>query len=108
MEGITDGRAVDTCFHCGLLYPEACARDCPRCGRRMRYQPAIFMDEPALRDALRARADAYAGAAGTDARRRCLHALLALVHDHAPASLRLLAELGGPDLDALRRAYEAL
>ena len=38
MEGIRDGRAVDRCFYCALLYPNL--KSCPRCGNRLHYQPA--------------------------------------------------------------------
>ncbi|ACY15995.1 hypothetical protein [Haliangium ochraceum] len=129
MEGIFDGRAVDTCFYCALLYPAAGADDlpgesdesddpadhdegdefaaadeCPICDRRMRYRPAADMSDPALREAVAGRLAAYRQAPSMPA----LRALLELVHDFAPASLAQLRALGGPRIEALRDAYEAL
>lgn len=125
MEGIADGQAVDTCFHCALLYPpspdqardpasppswsgDAGDDDCPRCGQRMRYRPAAIHDEAMLRDRVRQHRDAYVHAATPDDRARGLIALLTLLHDHAPAALAALQSVGGPALDALRRDYESL
>jgi hypothetical protein len=42
MEGIRDGRAIDHCFYCALLYPDL--PECPRCQGKLRYEPAIMMD----------------------------------------------------------------
>jgi hypothetical protein len=105
-----DGRAVDGCFVCELLYPDTCQQDCPRCGRRMRYQPAIMMSDDALRDSVRERVIAFAHA-GPALRQARLIELLEHLHRFAPVSLDILDELGGagaPDLDALRRAYQSL
>jgi hypothetical protein len=105
-----DGRAVDGCFVCELLYPDAYQHDCPRCGRRMRYQPAIMMSEAALRDSVHERVLAFAHA-GPRLRQARLIELLEHLHRFAPASLYSLDELGdacAPDLDELRRDYQAL
>jgi hypothetical protein len=102
-----DGRAVDGCFVCELLYPDQHPHDCPRCGRRMRYQPAIMMSDAALRDSVRERVLALAHAA-PQARGARLIELLEHLHRFAPASLDVLGELGAPDLDALRRDYHSL
>lgn len=113
MEGIFDGQAVDSCFYCALLYPaEATGTDtqddCPVCGGRMRYRPAAMMSDVDLRAHLRRYRDAYVQAAGADERRQRMLALLTHLHDYAPASLAMLADAGGPTLDALRRDYETL
>ncbi len=42
MEGISDGRAVDRCYFCDLLYPGLA--ECPVCGNRLRYIPAHMVD----------------------------------------------------------------
>jgi hypothetical protein len=117
VEGIFDGRAVDGCFLCELLYPDAHADDCPRCGRRMRYQPAVMMNETALRDTVRERALAYIDAEPLLRQARLIE-LLEHLHRFAPASLVVLDELGKLDelgdgvgvldLDRLRRDYQAI
>jgi hypothetical protein len=114
VEGIFDGRAVDSCFLCELLYPDAHAEDCPRCGRRMRYQPAVMMNDTALREAVRERALAYMEAEPRLRQQRLIE-LLEHLHRFAPASLVVLDELGqsgdGGDvigLDRLRRDYRSV
>lgn len=99
MEGIYDGGAADTCFECELLYPER-RRPCPRCGSRMRYQPAVMMDEPSLTQAI------VEGLPRLDDREGLL-GLLELVHRFQPRSVELL-ESAGSSIDELRRAWEAL
>lgn len=99
MEGIYDGGAADTCFECELLYPER-SRPCPRCGSRMRYRPAVMMDEPSLSQAI------IAGLRRRDDRDG-LVGLLELVHRFQPRSVELLAS-AGYSIDELRRAWEAL
>ncbi len=42
MEGIVDGRAVDRCYFCELLYPGLAS--CPLCGNRLHYLPAHMED----------------------------------------------------------------
>ena len=46
MEGISDGRALDRCFYCALLFPDV--ESCPRCGNRLRYQPARMAPSQSL------------------------------------------------------------
>lgn len=104
MEGIFDGRAVDGCFYCELLYPEACTDECPRCGRRMSYQPAIMMSDVELGALIRDRVRAFAGADAA-ARPDRLIELCEALHRFAPTSLAILEQLapsGGPTLDDLR------
>ena len=113
MEGIVDGQAMDSCFYCALLYPaEATGADtqddCPLCGGRMRYRPAAMMSDADLGARVREHRDAYVQATDTGERRQRLIALLTLLHDYAPAALAMLADTGGPTLDALRRDFEAL
>lgn len=108
MEGIFDGRAVDGCFLCEFVQPEA--RDCPRCGRRMRYQPAVMMSDAELGDSVRERVRAYVDAELRQRQARLIE-LLEHLHRFAPAALDALAELsdaGAPDLDRLRRDYHIL
>lgn len=108
MEGIVDGRAVDDCFWCGLLHP---GRDeCPRCDRRMRYVAAAMMDDVALAESLAQKVAAYHAADDDDRSGRAerLTALLEQLHGHAPASLTILDELGGPSIATLRREWNAL
>ncbi|WP_428261429.1 hypothetical protein [Haliangium sp.] len=111
MEGIADGRAVDDCFHCALLYPRECRDDCPGCGRRMRWQPASMVSEVALSEQLDVAVAEYEAVGEVATRREALLALLVLLHRYAPVALALLADrarAGGPDLERLRRDYEAL
>ena len=107
MEGIFDGRAVDSCFYCLLLYPGQ--EDCPRCHSRMRYAAAAMMSDADLADALNQSIERYRSPVDSrPARVTALLDLLDLIHRYAPTSLALLGDLGGPALAELRRAYEAL
>lgn len=113
MEGIYDGGAVDTCFVCGLLYPERWQDGCPCCGRRMRYVAAAMMDSLALEATLsnlvaRYRRAREADRFGYPGRLRPLTDLLETIHRFAPDSLSALARIGAYSLDELRLDYEAL
>lgn len=105
MEGIVDGRAVDRCFYCALLYPAR--EDCSRCGRRMRYIAAAMMSAEELAASLGERLASYRQAASKSARAEALIELLELLYRHEPDALAALVELGGPSVDDLRVAYEA-
>jgi hypothetical protein len=109
MEGIVDGAATDSCFVCGLLYPEELAEACPRCGRRMRYEPAALMDPEALAARVREEVEALrrAGDAPVAARRAALEALLSTLHRFSPEALEVCRRAGGPGIEALRAAWEA-
>lgn len=102
MEGIYDGGAHDACFLCALLYPER-PTPCPRCDSRMRYRPAVMMDEPALEQAI---AGGLQRLAGGDPR-AALTAVLDLVYRFQPRSIELLEQYGS-SIEELRESWEAL
>ena len=62
MEGIRDGRAVDTCFYCALLYSEL--DSCPKCKKRLRYDPASMMNAEELEERGQNLLDAFRKAPG--------------------------------------------
>jgi len=97
LEGIRDGRALDNCFVCGLLFPDI--GECPRCGCRMHYVPAESVDIESVVSECLAR---YS----TDPK-AMLEELLTTLHSYAPHSLDLLEAAGGPTLDELRRLWRA-
>lgn len=75
MEGIRDGRPVDDCFVCGLLWPGLIP--CPRCGGGMKWVAAQLVDDDAARARVVAAHDAYLAAPS----RATLEPLLVLLHD---------------------------
>jgi len=107
MEGMYDGAASDSCFLCGLLFPERYQDDCPRCHRRMRYHPAVHMDGPSLEKAIGSAARRYQSADSADKRHR-LEELLTLLHRFAPQSLDSLSFVSELELGQLRKHWKAL
>jgi hypothetical protein len=100
VEGIRDGRADDSCFVCGLLWPGLA--DCPRCEGRMTWRGATAGDDLAILGRI---------ARGWDTWRMSgdpawLETLLDDLHLLQPASLEALRSVGG-DLDQLRQAWQA-
>jgi hypothetical protein len=100
MEGIRDGRADDTCFVCGLLWPGLAS--CPRCEGRMTWRSATAGDELAVLGRIARGWDSWrlSGDAAY------LESLLDDLHLLAPGSLDALRSVGG-DLDQLRQAWRA-
>jgi hypothetical protein len=105
VEGIYDGAARDDCFLCALVEPERYADDCPRCHKRMRYQPAVRMDAPTLERQLGDAVDRYRRAGNQP--RQALEDLLTLLHRFSPDALIMLEERS-LSLDELRAAWRAL
>ena len=106
MEGVYDGAASDDCFLCGLLFPDRYRDDCPRCHRRMRYQPAVQMDSLTLESNVIATAQRYQSAPSTDVAKR-LEELLVLLHRFAPESLTALASATQLQLPELRERWQS-
>lgn len=101
MEGIVDGRAVDDCFYCALLYPEE--EDCPHCAKRLHYQPARMSEGPSPSQRwplLVQQFQAHPTAAHAQA-------LLELVHQN-PEELRgRLGTAGTPSIETLRELFSS-
>jgi hypothetical protein len=98
MEGISDGRADDACFVCGLLWPDLAP--CPRCAGRLRWWPATAADDLDVLARVARGWDTWR--VGRD--RDTLEQLLEDLHRFAPGSLEALRSVGG-DLDQLRHAW---
>lgn len=96
MEGISDGRAVDSCFYCALLYPDL--EPCPLCKNRLRYQSARMWDAPRSE---RAFADAVARYRSLPCAETATN-LLILWHDLGDEATLLAAATGIRAKDLLR------
>lgn len=97
MEGIRDGRAVDSCFYCALLYPAL--DSCERCGKRLRYEPALMMPADRVEMHLQNLVKHFQEAA-TPA---TAEALLRFLHDYGEEiHLELIAL---PSIEILRQVY---
>ncbi len=106
MEGVFDGRAVDDCFYCDLLYPGQYSDDCPQCGRQMRYRPASLASDVDVRGYLQHQWHGYQRAADGSERRQWLRQILETLHHYQPMAFELWAEIGGADIGILRKNYE--
>ena len=102
MEGIRDGAAVDDCYHCALLYPGRLEMECPRCGGRMRYEPASRNDAISVEALVQAHVAAYAGSRSSSA----LEVLLVTLHRFGDAGAQAL-DAAGISMAQLREAYES-
>ncbi|MEM9488525.1 MAG: hypothetical protein AAGC55_05245 [Myxococcota bacterium] len=106
MEGIRDGRAVDDCFRCALLYPGD--DDCQLCGRRMRYMPATLVTPETIAQTVRELTAGYTQASQPAEQGRRLARLLAFVHRHGEVAQAALDQPGGRRLDQLRSDFDRL
>ncbi len=107
MEGMYDGAACDSCFLCGLLYPDRYQDDCPRCHRRMRYHAAVHMDGPTLEKTIAEAARRYQRADVADELQR-IEELLTLLHRFAPQSIDSLSFVTELELRQLRKHWERI
>jgi hypothetical protein len=100
MEGIQDGRAVDSCFFCALLYPEL--DTCSRCGKRLRYLPARMMSAEELQVRCAALVAAFRAAPSPEK----AQALLLLLHQFGDEA-GIPGRGDFPSIASLRRAFSA-
>lgn len=100
MEGICDGRPVDRCFYCALLYPEL--ELCPHCQNRLHYEPASMMSP----DQWQERCDSLVKHFQANPSRQSAEALLRLLHSYADEGQITFGQAGMPSMDSLRSAYD--
>lgn len=91
---------MDSCFHCALLYPDL--DSCPKCSKRVRYQPASMMNAEELEERFRALLDSFARCSGPSE----AEALLRLLHQYSDEISLHPGQAGCPTIEALRLAYE--
>ena len=99
MEGIVDGRAVDDCFYCALLYPES--EDCPQCGKRLRYQPAQMAEGPSLIETWHVLLKQFQAETSP----AHAQALLEHVHQHPEELKDKLGTASAPSIQTLREIF---
>ncbi len=99
MEGIADGRAVDTCFYCALLYPQLPL--CPCCDNRMHFQRARMQSSESLAQEIDQRIQAFLR------EQTVAHAteLLQLLHDGEEEAIDYFEEQSSVSLLQLRRLF---
>ena len=99
MEGIRDGRAVDRCFYCALLYPEL--ELCPRCGNRLHYRPARMAPSQSLQESWSELVKRFQAGA---TREHAQEVLEFYFENHAELDFTLDSP-GSPSLEELRQSF---
>ncbi|MCP4448087.1 MAG: hypothetical protein GY811_22540 [Myxococcales bacterium] len=85
MEGISDGRAVDSCYFCALLYPDL--EPCPECQNRFHYRPARMLEADSAERELMAAIARYQQAPNIETTTQ----LLTLWHEVGELAVTILA-----------------